>query len=214
VTEHANILGSERFVVAVQTSDCRPIRITNYPPVGRRPEKFTILQAVRATSAASSIFEPLIMETDGIRESFCDGALGYNNPINEVIAECNDLWPVRDIGCLVSIGTGRKKTTKVGRTLSSVAKACAAIATDGDETAHKFLNDISQHRRDLVDVYFRFTVQSGLEDRTLDETRELGLIKQRTQSYVREEKREDVRRCADVLKTATMTPAGMKFCSE
>jgi len=209
VTEHANILGSERFVVAVQSSDCRPIRITNYPPVGRRPENFTILQAVRATSAASSIFGPLIKQTDGIHESFCDGALGYNNPINEVIAECNDLWPGRDIGCLVSIGTGRKKTTKVGRKLSSVAKACAAITTDGDETAHKFLNDISRHRRDLVDVYFRFTVQSGLEGRKLDETRELGLIKQRTKSYVREEKWDDVLRCAGILKTTTMMPVSM-----
>src|SRR5436190_12860203 len=62
----------------------------------------TILEAARATSAAPTYFPE--MHIDG--NLYVDGGIGYNNPSEEAIREARRIWPKREIGCLVSIGTG------------------------------------------------------------------------------------------------------------
>ncbi len=42
----------------------------------------------------------------GRTETFVDGTLGYNNPIEQVLEEAKLVFPGRKVACVVSIGTG------------------------------------------------------------------------------------------------------------
>ena len=64
-----------------------------------------IWKALRATSAAPTFFDSI--EIDGVE--YVDGGFGCNNPAVAVYEEAKKLWPDRDIGCIVSIGTGVPK---------------------------------------------------------------------------------------------------------
>jgi predicted acylesterase/phospholipase RssA len=87
------------------------VRLTSYrSPRGRTQLLRTtkIWEAGRATSAASSFFDPITI--GDFRQGFVDGATGANNPVYELWNEAQDIWPSKSledkIKCLVSIGTG------------------------------------------------------------------------------------------------------------
>lgn len=65
-----------------------------------------IWEACRATSAMPSYFEPIDIGDKGVQETFVDGGLGYNNPVEQVVEEARLLFPGRKVACVVSIGTG------------------------------------------------------------------------------------------------------------
>jgi hypothetical protein len=87
------------------------VRIRSYPS-GRSDPRVgpTICQAALATSAATQFFDPVEI---GARV-FVDGALGANNPIDEVENEASDIWFPEsgtsdlqaNVSCFLSIGTG------------------------------------------------------------------------------------------------------------
>lgn len=92
----------------------------------------TIVEAACATSAATSFFDPVCI---GARK-FADGALGANNPVNEVEGEASDIW-CRETGdlkplvkCFISIGTGNPgKKAMEDNMLKFVSKTLPELAT-------------------------------------------------------------------------------------
>jgi len=58
---------------------------------------YTIWEAGRATSVASTFFNPIKIGQFG--EQFIDSATGYNNPIERVWEEAKSLWPDFDDRC-------------------------------------------------------------------------------------------------------------------
>jgi hypothetical protein len=77
-------------------------------PIGH---SWTIKQAACATAAASMYFEPLRISHAGQDYFFEDAGLhGANNPTRILLQEVKNapLFASREIGCLVSIGTGKR----------------------------------------------------------------------------------------------------------
>lgn len=140
-----------------------------------------IWEAARATSAASTFFDPI--EIGDYRELFADGALHHNNPINLVYQEAKELWP-DDEYLLVSIGTGSAPGQSINEGLRSVIEQLAHIATETEETARVF------HRTHAYMIstnrLFRFNVYHGLGTIGLDESKELHQIASRTRTYLRD----------------------------
>src|SRR5882724_8804853 len=64
-----------------------------------------IWEAARATTADPNFFEQI--DIDG--ESFVDGGIGRNNPINQVLQETELMFADRHISCIISIGAGQLK---------------------------------------------------------------------------------------------------------
>lgn len=68
----------------------------------------TVCEAALATSAATGFFDPVSI---GARQ-FVDGALGANNPVEEVEGEAANIWCSKTgdlkplVKCFISIGTG------------------------------------------------------------------------------------------------------------
>jgi predicted acylesterase/phospholipase RssA len=147
----------------------------------------TICEAVRATSAATSFFEPVVI---GPRQrKFVDGALGANNPVEQIWNEAQNVWcsghtELNDmLKCMVSVGTGNPGTKSIQDNLVKLfTKTLVHIATDTEDTAKLF---IARHRKlHETNRYFRFNVQQGLQDVGLEEYKEMGLIDAATANYM------------------------------
>jgi hypothetical protein len=150
--------------------------------------KVKIWEAARATSAATSFFNPITIGTEG----FVDGATGANNPINELWTEAYDVWnngpgwKLEDnIRCIVSIGTGIPTLKAFQDSPVDVAKTLVSIALDTENVAETF----QRHHSALFQENraFRFNVVRGLEDIGLEEASKQGHILAVTRRYFQSE---------------------------
>jgi hypothetical protein len=119
--------------------------------------------------------------------AFVDGGLGYNNPIKPLIDEARHIWPNKDIGCIVSIGTGMHASRDIGRTIKQLFDTLKAMATDSEKTADEFREDIKEKHGVDQKVYFRLNVQHGLEQVGLEEWKEADRVMVATRDYIRKE---------------------------
>lgn len=170
------------------------------------PERFnvhaTIFEAALATSAATGFFDSVSI---GGRR-FVDGALGANNPVEQVEGEASDIW-CKDTGdlkplvkCFISIGTGNPgKKAIEDKMFRFLSKTLLRISTETEETAKKFIS----RWRDHYDAkrYFRFNVTQGLQDVGMAEYKERAKIEAATEYYlVDQEQVFRVRDCIQNLK--------------
>ena len=146
-----------------------------------------IWEAARATSAASSFFDPI--KIGPYNEEFVDGATGANNPVQELWNEAKFVWLDRQIEssiqCLVSIGTGIPSLNPFGSNLKEIAGTLVKIATETESTAETFHRGHSE--LDDGNRYFRFNVTRGLEEIGLEDTSQKNLIMAATSRYVESE---------------------------
>jgi len=167
------------FVSVVRSEDNSPTVLRSYHSgklLNRLYNKCKIWEAARATSAASTFFEPIrIGET-----KFVDGGLRNNNPIHLIRQEARNLWPDDDL-LIVSIGTGDAPGGSYEGSLKDIVERLKEIATDTERTNQIFFTehtDMARQRR-----LFRFTVP-GLASIGLDESKEKATIIARTESYI------------------------------
>jgi predicted acylesterase/phospholipase RssA len=156
-----------------------------------------IWEVARATSAATTFFEPITIDD----ETFVDGATGANNPVQYMWTEAGDIWGIQDrhledeVCCLVSIGTGIPSLQAFGPGFADIAKALKDIATDTEEEADLF----QKHYTKLFQTSraFRFNVKQGLEKIGLEEVEKWGEMKAATRKYIQtEEVHVQVKTCA------------------
>ncbi|KAK4207355.1 hypothetical protein QBC37DRAFT_327482 [Rhypophila decipiens] len=169
--------GSKRcmtFVCATSKQTGKTVVFSSYPSARRGRsllDRATIWQVARATSAATSFFDPVEIGD----EEFVDGATPANNPIAELWSEAYEvfsnvdaIWSLEDnVACVVSIGTGVPMLRPFGDDPLSIGAKLVKIATDTEKAAE----DFARHHPRLVREgrYFRFNVQKGLEAVGLEE---------------------------------------------
>jgi hypothetical protein len=161
-------------------------------------EKCTIWEACRATSAATGLFEPITIGSCGQR--FIDGAITYNNPVQLVYDEAQDIFGQSraDNAILVSIGTGRGPLKPFRGNLKNIVDAMKKLVTDSQK-AH---DDFSNSPRNMVDrnLFVRFNVYPGLEDVDLHEYAQAEKIEGATQDYLHNSETQRVfNRCIRML---------------
>ena len=143
----------------------------------------TIWEASRATSAASTFFDPI--SVGPFRETFVDGATGVNNPVEEAYQEARLLWPGRDIECLISLGTGDQGVQAFGTSnVAAIVETLKRISTETAETAEQFQKTVLE--RSLQGKYYRFNVIHGLESIGLEEYQQQPRIAAATKGYLSE----------------------------
>jgi hypothetical protein len=107
---------------------------------------------------------------------FGDGGMRRNNPVNESVSEVNRLkekkWAGRNVGCLVSIGTGQVDSSKISGNISELLKGAIAIMTDSEDIAEQFITSEFGQTLEKSNRYFRFNVAQGMQDLQLDEWKE------------------------------------------
>lgn len=170
-----------------------PSLFRSYNAPGQFAIPCTIIEAARATTAAPTFFKRAVIMIQGIKREYLDGGLAQNNPCDVVLKEAELVFPGRSIACIVSIGTGKlatirlEKQSVIGNIVPlKVAKALAKIATDTEYT-HQTLQFRFKSR---PNVYFRFNVDEGMQDVTLDEWNKLDDVASHAEKYIGS---EDVR---------------------
>jgi len=147
----------------------------------------TIWEAARATSAAPTFFKRIEI---GRRQPFIDGGLGRNNPSLLVLEEAKKLFGARQIGCLVSIGTGQGNIISIQKPglfqriiPTNVISALRSIATDCEETHEEVLKRFGS----LPNTYFRLNVEHGMQGIRLAEWERLGNVRAHTEHYMKKQ---------------------------
>jgi predicted acylesterase/phospholipase RssA len=166
----------------VRANNTEPALLRSY----RNPKMADILfaeckiwEACRATSAATTFFDPITIGKYG--QTFIDGAVLYNNPVQLVQREASQLWPGRKT-VMVSVGTGAAPSRSFEGNLLSIVKSMKNIVAQTERTANDFFHanqEMMTERR-----LFRFNVTSGLEHVKLAEYEEVGAIADATQVYL------------------------------
>ncbi|KAL2842053.1 hypothetical protein BJY01DRAFT_249287 [Aspergillus pseudoustus] len=170
------------FVVSVRENNTKPAIIRSY----KHPQAAEALfneckawEAARATSAATTFFDPITIGKKGQR--FINGGLLYNNPVRLVQQEANDIWPGRD-SLLISIGTGEAPHRAFAGGILKVLHQLTKLATETEETANQFY--LSHPEMVDAERYFRFNVTHGLAEVKLEEYQQTGKIADATESYL------------------------------
>ena len=179
-----------RFVCAVRESNKSLARLRSYACDALMDEgDMAIWQAARATSAATSFFDPITIGEGYAARKYVDGAFGFNNPLDEVWLEALDIWKPGQgrleqmLKCVVSIGTGNPGTSAIGDKPWTIAEALKDIATQTENTERVF----AMKHHDLLGPerrYFRFNVDQGLQDVGLEEYKRQGEIINATAKYL------------------------------
>ena len=181
------------FVCTTSKQTGSTVVLSSYPSERRGRDLFdktTIWQAARATSAATSFFEPIEIEN----EEFVDGATPANNPITELWSEAYDIfsdsgdsgWALdENVACVVSVGTGVPAIRPFGDDPLQIGAKLVKIATDTEKRAE----DFARHHPHLFKKgrYFRFNVNRGLENIGLEDESKLKDIISATRCYLQSE---------------------------
>lgn len=167
-------------------------------------DRVRIWEAARATSAATTFFEPITIAG----QTFADGATGANSPIFELWAEASSVFcrgpgspRLEDqISCLVSIGTGIPSLKAFGPEIKDVAKALKSIALSAEEKWEQFQRQVPSLAQDGR-LAFRFNVAQGLQSIGLEDADRLGDIDAYTDRYCRSaHASQQLEACAKALK--------------
>ncbi|KAJ7032992.1 FabD/lysophospholipase-like protein [Mycena alexandri] len=144
-----------------------------------------IWEAARATSAAPTFFKRIKI---GRGQHFIDGGLGSNNPSKVVLDEAKRVFPNRQIGCIVSIGTGQGGIISIDRPgffqrliPTDVIEALQGIATDC-EAKHEEMLALFDNS---PNTYFRLNVEQGMQNIKLSEWEKLSNVEAHTAQYMR-----------------------------
>lgn len=141
-----------------------------------------IWEACRATSAATSFFDPITIGAN--KQKLSDGGIVHNNPIHLVYSEARQVWGsvALDNAVLMSVGTGVKSGPSLEGHVLNVIDALRELATDTEETNNRFFGehfDMAESNR-----LFRFNVDQKLAEIQLHEYTETDEISRATEEYL------------------------------
>lgn len=141
--------------------------------------------------ASNSFFKPIRIGPKGadrnttraLEREFIGGSLRCNNPSRELLREARNVFGNdQRVACLVNIGSGKPQILSLreeNRTLDGVARVLEEIATDCETEAEQLADQFAE-----TGIYFRFSVDRGLELVGLHEWKEFGKVEAHTKTYL------------------------------
>ncbi|QRV95633.1 kinesin light chain [Ceratobasidium sp. AG-Ba] len=165
-----------------------PVIFRSYHGEANQTPDCPIWQVLSATMAHPGMFKPVEITSDHLRQQFVDGGLGCNNPTAHVLAEVKSILPGRYVASVVCIGAGHPDTIQLAdrtlfrRLLPSDALALTkGIALDAEKVA----NEMDARFRSTSGVYFRFSVDQGVQNVKIGEWEKLSHVSANAQAYMR-----------------------------
>ena len=158
-----------------------PKLLRTYATGTEPPDHCTIVDAARATCATATFFPPATFQyMYGVPVTYLDGRLNYNNPTQLAVDEADSIWRDREIGCIVSIGTGISSLVKFQGNKLELARMLVNISTDCQRVDQQM--DQRFHRR--TGKYFRFDPPQDLAKIGLDEWKKLDEVGRLAVAYI------------------------------
>ncbi|KAI9697109.1 MAG: hypothetical protein M1820_007924 [Bogoriella megaspora] len=177
--------GCRVFVCSTARETAGITRIRSYSLPNKSTVLATICEAAMATSAATGFFDTVYIGA----QQFVDGALGANNPAEEVEEEAANIWCPDSrnlqslVKCFISVGTGRTgKKAIEDSVLSLLRKTFVEMVTETEMTEKRVIARWAHLF--TAKRYFRLNVEQGLQEVGLVEYKEEGRIKTVTDEYL------------------------------
>ncbi|KAM0229700.1 hypothetical protein ACHAPO_009770 [Fusarium lateritium] len=180
------------------------------------PKTWTIWEAVRATSAATTVFEPFVHGPPGKEIRYIDAGFGYNNPSDLILQEARSLWEGdhylslhTDVGVFISLGTGMGKIVRMDNdTIMEGLSAKLRAPVKAVEVMKKIVTGTATIHRNVAEQfginsvrYYRFNVDHGLEDVKLFDYKKREDMEVDTTAYLDKiEVERELKRCVEVMK--------------
>ena len=172
---------------ALNVAAAMPHRFRTYKARKHQAANCKIWEAARATSAAPTFFERMVIHESGVSQSYIDGGMGCNNPIAQVLEEAALVFPNRHVACIISIGAGQPRTLAIPKPgwlqvlPLDFVEAIRGIATSCEQKAQ----EVAGRFQGLPDVYFRFNVEQGMQSIGFADWERLGEVVTHTDQYMR-----------------------------
>lgn len=175
-----------------------------------------IWEALRATSAAPAFFEEIQFGTPKL--TYVDGGVGFSNPCVEVDYAAKALWEGRSIGIIVSVGTGLQSIPSANKLASwipfglatdtSLASALAGMAT----STARVDNEMKRMYYNTSTKYYRFDVDCGLANISLEQWMKEDEMVALTEQYMREAKQvRCVRAAGEIITKLSAPPSNIEI---
>ncbi|TVY46828.1 Calcium-independent phospholipase A2-gamma [Lachnellula occidentalis] len=150
-----------------------------------------IWEAGRATSAVGLAFKPVQVG----QSVFIDEGAGKFNPTPVALDEaCVNEWPGRDVGVIVSLGTGKRPSGSDQNShlwyegfLGEFAEARRRLISkiEGCEETHQYVkNEMLTKRGVNIENYYRFNVEIGVGEFGMNEWNRLADVSTNTRRYL------------------------------
>ncbi|KAG8744214.1 hypothetical protein FRC10_010576 [Ceratobasidium sp. 414] len=179
-----------------------------------------IWEALCASTAHPELFKPIDIGEAHMKESFVDGGLGCTNPTAHVLVEAKALFPGRHVSTVICIGAGHPDTIRIPDRSSfmrfmpiNVLAATKQIAADGERVAQ----EIAARFQATQDVYFRFSVDQGMQSVGLSDWERLSAVSAHTRTYMQmanthEQMNRAVQAIRDRKAAVSADQIGVKTC--
>lgn len=138
-----------------------------------------VWEVARATTAATSFFEPIRIGGDEIE--FIDSSFRYNNPCDILIDEGQRQFPERSQMRILSIGTGLGDVVTIEGNMFDIMEPLKEMAASSRKVAAILKNRFKDDGQ-----YYRFNVDRGLQDITLSDWEKHSEISTHTRNYLAE----------------------------
>ncbi|KAH8822485.1 hypothetical protein DL96DRAFT_1684198 [Flagelloscypha sp. PMI_526] len=136
----------------------------------------TIWEAARATTALSTLFNPIVIRDNDLSDKFVGGEVRWSNPSHELTKEAARVFKGRHVACIVSVGSGHPGTLSLSTGLSDILPR---IAMDCERLA----DDMERRFGNAPDVFWRLSVEQGLQHLEIDLSN-LDALGAHTRSYL------------------------------
>ncbi|KAG8690041.1 hypothetical protein FRC09_012163, partial [Ceratobasidium sp. 395] len=147
-----------------------------------------IWQALRASMAHPELFKSIrVGDNSSIAESLIGGDVACSNPTAHVLTEVSALYPEGHISSIICIGAGHARTIEIPRSNplhrvmpTNVLIAMKNVATDSERVAQ----EMAERFQHTPDVYFRLSVDQGMQNASLSQWQNHGEAVAHTRAYM------------------------------
>lgn len=194
------------FVIVIYAKGAGVVRFHTYSYGNMRAAECTVVEAALAMSVAHTFFKPVTIKFASAVTpvTYLDGGVGStNNPMEQAIIEARQIWEQREIGVLVSIGTGTTMPpsfthSRFGmKTEINVVTFIASCITHCQETHRQII----QGSLIASTCYFHFNVEY-LGNIKLEEWEELPTVTSLTEQYM-DDNEEKKSKCINAILIAS-----------
>ncbi|CAE6518485.1 unnamed protein product [Rhizoctonia solani] len=175
-----------------------PVLLRSYPALANSGPDCTIWEALYATMAHPDLFDSIVIHGGSVRQSYIGGDIGNSNPIEHVLLEVRSLYLGRYVSCVLSVGAGHPGTIHIPDSQkfqlfrTKELAAMKHMATDSERVAEV----MARRFEDVKGVYFRLSVDQGMQNVDSDDWDKLDVVAAHTGAYLR---KSDVSRVMNLV---------------
>ncbi|QRV89036.1 kinesin light chain [Ceratobasidium sp. AG-Ba] len=182
-----------------------PCIFRSYQGISNQMPDSSIWKVLSATMAQPEMFKPVDIGPGYLHQSFVDGGLGCNNPTIHVLEEVKAVMPDRDLSCIVCIGSGHPDTIQLPRRAASsrfIPTKVLTLTKNIAQDVERVAQEIEVRFQSTTGVYFRFSVDQGMQSVEVGEWENLQRVAANAQAYLRGSKvKKSVEVAAASIKT-------------